>query len=149
MPPKHHVVDLTVLAGLAGMTLFYAYDWYSASSHLLNVIMVLPLTALMLCACLLQFFFSARQKAAPAQDDTAAMEQVPIMVLFGLYVLSLNFLGFDLATFLFIAISLRLHGERRLLWLASYALVFSAATTFFFSAMLPYEMPLTFLGFTS
>ena len=63
------------------------------------------------------------------------------MGLFSAYVLTLNWLGFDVGTALFVGAFLWLQGERRLRWLVGYSLAFALVLTLFFSRMLPYPMP--------
>ena len=63
------------------------------------------------------------------------------MGLFSAYVLTLGWLGFDVGTALFVGAFLWMQGERRIAWLAGYAVAFSLALTLFFSKMLPYPMP--------
>ena len=74
------------------------------------------------------------------------MSMVPVILLFIAYVLSLDFLGFDVGTMLFIAGFLLLQGERRIKWIAGYSLSFSLLTALFFSTMLPYPMPMLLLA---
>jgi hypothetical protein len=58
------------------------------------------------------------------------------------YVLSMDWIGFDLATFLFMMVLMFLQGERRFLWLGGFSLVFSVLVSLFFEYMIPYPMPM-------
>ena len=137
-------MDMLVVLLLAGLTLVYAFDWYRASDHILNTILVLPLTLVILTCCSIQFFLSATNPANEDSDEPVA-GQLKGMALFALYIVSLNWLGFDVGTFLFLLASLWFGGERRAVWLAGYALAFSSAASLFFMTMLPYPMPMLIL----
>ncbi len=141
-PDKHRVADLVVLLILAGLTAIYGIDSYRASSHILNLILVLPVTVIVLALCAIQFATDVRR----VREQGAAAEPirgiVPVMALFAVYVATLEWLGFDVGTFLFIGTFLWLHGERRWQWIVGYALAFSMLMALFFSTMLPYPMPL-------
>ena len=69
----------------------------------------------------------------------------PAILLFCGYVLGLNWLGFDVGTFLFVSLFLLTHGESRWYWAVAYALVFACCIALFFSIMLPYPMPMLLL----
>lgn len=141
-PAGHRVADLVVLLILAGLTAAYGIDSYRASSHILNLILVLPVTVIVLALCTIQFAIDVRR----VRERVAATEPVggivPVMALFAAYVVTLEWLGFDVGTFLFIGTFLWLQGERRWPWIIGYALAFSMLIAIFFSTMLPYPMPL-------
>lgn len=137
--------DLLVLLVLASLVILYALDAYGASSDVLNLILVLPVTAIVLLLCSLQFFIEIRadKSAAPSRESIAGV--APVMGLFAGYVLTLQWLGFDIGTMLFLASFLYLQGERRWYWLLGYSISLSFALAMFFSAMLPYPMPMLVL----
>jgi hypothetical protein len=54
-------------------------------------------------------------------------------------------LGFDVGTTLFVGSFLWLQGERRWYWLAGYSISLGFGLSLFFSAMLPYPMPMLLL----
>ena len=145
-PVRARVADVAVLLLLASLVVFYCWDASRASTHILNLILVLPLTVMVLVCCALQLVFTltASDKTLPLREPVK--DVVPIMGLFAAYVISLNW-GFDVGTFLFIVLSLWFHGERRIIWSVGYALAFSSLATLFFSNMLPYPMPMLVLGF--
>jgi len=70
-------------------------------------------------------------------------DALPVMVMFTGYILSLEYIGFDVGTVLFIAIFLRLHGELRWHWIILYSVLFGLIMSYFFSQMLPYPMPMS------
>jgi hypothetical protein len=142
---KSRVADLLVLLVLAGLATLYGFDTYGASSHVLNLILVLPIIAMVLVLCLIQFVIEIRdvKAAAPARDSVA--EVAPVIGLFAGYVLTLEWLGFDIGTMLFVAAFLWLQGERRWHWLIGYSMSLGFGLASFFSAMLPYPMPMLIL----
>lgn len=146
---RARIVDLAVLLALAGVVGVYAYDAISASTALLHLILVLPVSGCILLLCLLQFIRTLLVPAPAAADAAAepgtAAGVTVVMGLFVAYVASLEWLGFDAGTCLFIAAFLRLHGERRRAWLAAYSLAFGLGLALVFSALLPYPMPLRLL----
>lgn len=136
------VADLAVLIVLAGFTLWYCLDARAASTHIVNLILILPVTALALLLCLIQFI---RQLSSPDPEPSETepiRSVVPVISLFVAYTLTLPWLGFDVGTALFMAAYLWLHGERRWPWIVGYSLCFASVASLFFAAMLPYPMPM-------
>jgi len=136
--------DLLVLLALAALTLAYGIDAVGASTSILNLILVLPLTVIVLLLCSVQFVIDIARPAA-ARPREPVRDSLPVMLLFAAYVLSLGWLGFDVGTFLFLCVFLWVHGERRPAWVVGYAFVFASFAAFFFQAMLPYPMPMLIL----
>lgn len=133
--------DVAMLLVLAGASALYCYDAVRASTHIYNLILVAPLTALVLIPCVAEFVTGARPSDKAPQPAEPVTDVLPVMGLFSAYVLTLNWLGFDVGTALFVGAFLWLQGERRLLWLVGYSLTFALILTLFFSRMLPYPMP--------
>ena len=141
----NRVADLVVLLVLASLVVLYGIDAYQASSEFLNLILVLPLIAIVLVLCLVQFIIELRDR----KSDTPARESVadvaPVIGLFALYVLTLQWLGFDIGTMLFVAAFLWMQGERRWRRLIGYSMSLGFGLALFFSTMLPYPMPMLLL----
>lgn len=138
----HQIADLSVLVALAGLVVWYFLNARSASTHVLNLILILPFTALTLILCLVQFL---RQLFGPPAKERVAesvKSVLPVIILFFAYTLTLPWLGFDVGTCLFIATFLWLHGERRWPWVAGYSVSFASVVSLFFVTMLPYPMPM-------
>ena len=154
---KRDAADFAILLALGGFSLYYLQDAWRASSHIYNLILVAPLCAGVFSLCLLEFVLQwrrgAKRDTASDVDSVRVADKetepitaaLPAMGLFAAYVLSLQWLGFDVGTALFVGGFLYLHGERRWPWLLGYALVFALAAGLFFSAMLPYPMPMLIL----
>ena len=138
----YQIADLLVLIALAGLVVWYFIDARSASTHILNLILILPFTVLTLILCLIQFL---RQLFSPPVKDPVVepvKSVLTVIILFIVYTLTLPWLGFDLGTCLFIAAFLWFHGERRWPWIAGYSVSFASLASLFFAAMLPYPMPM-------
>ncbi|RXJ82557.1 tripartite tricarboxylate transporter TctB family protein [Arcobacter sp. F2176] len=138
---KEKIANSIVILCLAAFVLWYALNAHNASSSLENMILILPIAAITLCLCIFEFF--TQKEDLEKKDDFITV--LPIMVLFAIYVFTLEYLGFDLGTVLFLAVSLYIHGEKRLPWVIGYSLVYGFVIAYFFSMMLPYPMPMTFL----
>lgn len=141
----YRIADILVLLVLAGLATLYGYDAYQASSEVLNLIMVLPVTFIVLLLCLIQFVIELRGTRTKAPEREGVADVAPVIGLFAVYVLTLEWLGFDVGTTLFVASFLLLQGERRWHWLAGYSISLGFGLAWFFSAMLPYPMPMLLL----
>ena len=95
---KSRLADCFVLLLLAALVVLYGFDTYTASNDILNLILVLPTIVLVLVLCLAQFIIEFRQDdtRTPARDSIA--DVAPVIGLFAAYVLSLQWLGFDIGT---------------------------------------------------
>ena len=142
---RNRLADLLVLGILAGLAATYCIDAYRASSHILNLILVLPVTVIVLVLCTIQFILAVPRVREPDTSADPVKDVLPVMALFTFYVVTLEWLGFDVGTFLFIGAFLWWHGERRWQWVIGYALAFSMSMALFFSKMLPYPMPMLIL----
>jgi len=142
---KRRLADLGVLLLLASLVGLYCFDAIRASTDILNLILVLPITAILLALCLAQFVVSLRSPQQVVTEEEPVAEIAPVVGLFVAYVVSLHWLGFDVGTCLFLLVFLWLQGERRRLWLLGYSVGFAFSLSLFFSKMLPYPMPMLVL----
>ncbi|WP_366656161.1 tripartite tricarboxylate transporter TctB family protein [Fodinicurvata sp. EGI_FJ10296] len=159
-----------LIAIMAGITIFYLHDAWEASNRVRNLILVLPASILALAMCLIVLYdvLSAALRA-PKLDATSDPESAPapdseaggaasepetllqrfrpavLMGTFGLYILSLPYLGFDVATALFMAVSLLIDGERRPLFVVGLSVGFAVLVTIAFRWLIPYPMPILLL----
>jgi hypothetical protein len=145
---------LALVLLFAALTAAYLYDSWSASSALENLILIAPgsMVALGLCAIIIIGIFRGQSSRAYDIPRTSPDEpwvvrhRVTIyIVLFGLYALGLETVGYDLATILFVAAALVLHGERRPVPLTAFSLGFSGIVVWAFKAMLSFPMKTAFL----
>ena len=140
------IADVIVLLVLASLAILYGFDAYSASSDILNLILVLPVIVLVLVLCLAQFIIELRADTAERPQRESVVDAAPVIGLFTAYVLTLEWLGFDIGTTLFVAAFLWYQGERRWPWLTGYSISLGFGLAFFFSTMLPYPMPMLVLS---
>lgn len=149
---RRRSADIAVIATLALLTALYLWDAVRASTALLHLILVAPLAVLILGLCLLLLIRTLAPAPAAAEAGVVAAPRDDAggagiaIALFAAYVAALPWLGFDAATFLFVAAFLKLHGEASRLRIAVYALTFSFALALGFSALLPYPMPMLILS---
>ena len=142
---RHQQADFVVLLALSSLVIWYLFDAYNASSHFANLILILPISILVLLLCLIEFISQLRGLHEPPPDLEPMASMLPVILLFVAFVLSLEWLGFDVGTFAFICAFLWLHGERRIVWILAYSISFALLMSLFFSAMLPYPMPMLIL----
>ncbi|MFZ9052429.1 MAG: tripartite tricarboxylate transporter TctB family protein [Woeseiaceae bacterium] len=142
---KQRIADLVVLLLLAALVAIYCGDAINASTDILNLILVLPVTLIVLVLCLVQFVSTVANIRVATEERERFVDVVPVAGLFAAYVLSLPWLGFDIGTCLFLGAFLWLHGERRWPWLFGYSMSFAFVLSIFFSKMLPYSMPMLIL----
>lgn len=140
-PRWGHLAFLTVAAAFAA---WYASDAFMASATLQNLILIVP--GAVLCIGLAVFLVLREVRAQPAPQETPAEEasadevaeadeagpaardeRIPplMLAMLGIYVAAMVWLGFDIATFLFVAASLRLLGKRNWLVIVGYSALFT------------------------
>lgn len=139
--------------GLAGFFLilscWYLSDTYRASSSIENLLLILPAAAVVI---LLSLWIIARSLLGKSQnkpplETKEQPEKKPVSVLAAMailagFVLSMDWIGFDAATFLFMAALMFLQGERRPFWLGGFSFTFAILVSLFFEYMIPYPMPM-------
>ncbi|WP_249978294.1 tripartite tricarboxylate transporter TctB family protein [Vreelandella olivaria] len=144
---KRDYGDFLVLIGLASFTLWYLLDAISVSAKPQNLLLILPLSIIVLTIIALELVLRLKRGTLfrASLEEEPLYRTLPVVGLFAAYVLSLETLGFDLATVLFVALFLILKGERKWFAIAGYSVVFGLGVVFFFSQMLPYPMTLLLL----
>ena len=140
------LADLGVLAGLAGFTIWYLLDAWKASASAENLILIVPIATIVLLLCLFDLITQLRTGVTKEHSEREPVLSIlPVMGLFAAYVMTLEWLGFDVGTTLFVAGFLLLQGECRWVWVLGYSLCFGFLVALFFSNMLPYPMPMMLL----
>lgn len=136
---------LFALAMIAAAAI-YAWSVIDTSRGPQDWLMIVPATAICIAALLWAATsdtireLAARQRAAAAERDGALLPVV-LLVLICLYAAAIAFIGFDVATALFIAAALIVQGERRILWLAVSALGGTALLVWIFTGPLAVRLP--------
>ncbi len=147
---------LALLAVISGVVIAYLLDARSVSLRTNNLLLVQPaaIIALALVALVLPQVFRRRDSAVAAdgEDGKAAAPArgplLPVAILgaaFAVFVFGMERIGFDVATFLFVAVGLWVCGERRLWLIAVFSAVFTAAVIYGYQLLVPYPFPLTVL----
>lgn len=135
--------DIIVLIALSGFALWYLLDAIRVSATVQNLLLILPLSLLVLAIVVLEVALRLKRGTLFTrleQEGEALYRTLPVVGLFAAYVISLETLGFDVATVLFIAAFLVIKGERNWWLLSVYSLIFGGSVAFFFAKMLPYPM---------
>jgi putative tricarboxylic transport membrane protein len=159
---REHRTDWEHLVFLAIVLIFlvwYLWTATAASPTFSNLILIAPIGAVagilaLYIGAVETFGHTAVMKAA-AFGQGAAAETAPsrfragslttiglLMVLFGLFVVAIPYVGFDVATFVFVLATLWLLGERRVLFSLSLALGIAAALSIAALTLLTFPMPL-------
>ncbi len=135
--------DIGVVFGLIAFTSWYGYDAWQVSDSIENLILIVPIGIGALLFCAIELFRQFSGRTTPIKNAQPVKEVFPVIALFTGYVLSLELLGFDIATTLFVAIYLIMQGERRWGWVIGYSVCFGLFMSLFFAQMLPYPMPMS------
>ena len=140
---------LAFVGAIAAFCVWYWLDAREASTSIQNLLLIQPasILALGLCAMVAMSAIKverAEAGAKPAGGDAPSARQWrgPIVaVLLALHVATLLHVGFDVATFAFLAASMFALGERRPVFLIGYAAVFALAMSYAFKFMLSVPVP--------
>lgn len=134
------LVTLAVLI----LALAYMTDAYAASKRIHNIIMLVPMTAIVVLLSVIIFAKELifRRSATPQSHKTQAPSApsadvagasagaiAAMMIALVAYAVALPWIGFDVASILFIAFCLWIQGERRLLVLAGFSIPFGLMVT--------------------
>jgi len=141
---------LALLAVIAGVVIYYWMDTRATSLRLNNILLVQPASVLALILVLLvlpQCFRRVTSDAPEAQptDFTELGKVALLTAAFGAFVFSLETIGFDIATFLFMVVALFLCGERRWWVLLPFSAIFTAGLIYGYGYLIPFPFPLTLL----
>jgi hypothetical protein len=131
------------------ITCWYLFDSYKASPTTENLLLILP-TGIVILGLALWILAStlrsskvvtepAEKKEKPKEKEVSV---IGAMAILAGYILSMDWIGFDVATFLFIGSMMFLQGERRIAWLTGFSFVFAFLVSIFFEYMIPYPMPM-------
>jgi hypothetical protein len=160
---REHLPDwehLLFLALLLGFVTWYLWTAAAASATFSNLILIAPVGA---AAMLLLLYIGVEEifglipgatatKTGQTEASTNAADGrfrsgslrtiAALMGLFGLFVVSMPYIGFDIATFFFVVATMWLLGERRVIFSLSLALGVAAALSIAALTLLTFPMPL-------
>jgi len=150
------VVDwghLALLALICGVVGAYLLDARATSLKINNLALVEPaaIIALILAAVVLPQCFRRRGPEAEA-DGPAPKESwrdlgkvAALAAAFGAFALSMETVGFDVATFVFVALGIWICGERKPWVIALYSAGFTVVIIYGYQTLVPYPFPLRVL----
>ena len=141
MTRRFDVPHAPFLCVIAGWSAWYFFDARAASGDIQNLGLIAPAAAIVVLLCASQLL-QARETIVRFITPRI----LGTMALLGVYVLTMDRIGFDLATWLYVLGSLFLLGERRIWMLALIPLIFAAAIAYAFATLLQIPMPLLFGG---
>ncbi len=134
---------------LAACFAAYAMDVYSKARGATDWMMVLPAAGIGVVALLVSLFedvLAARRGEASPDDEDAeerlqTLRGVGFMALLCIYVAAIPYAGFDTTSFVFLALSLILQGERRLWFVLLFATVVTVPVVWLFIEVLLVPLP--------
>ena len=144
---------LAFVAVIAAFCLWYWQDARAASTDIQNLLLIQPaaILALALCAAVVSRAIRLEDAEPSADEPPAAAASEPphgrewrgivVASLLLLYVIALLPVGFDVATFVFLAVSMFTLGERRPLFLLGYSAVLAVGLSYGFKVVLSVPVP--------
>jgi hypothetical protein len=125
-----------------GAALAYLLDARRVSLHPHNLLFLQPTALLVLVLWAHRGRLPARRRSgeAPAEGWPERVKVLALVGMFGLFILGLERIGYDIAAWAFVTAALALGGERRPLMLALFPAAFVAAVILAFKAMIPYPL---------
>lgn len=148
-----HIVLILLISGSA---LAYLIDARSTSTATNNIALVQPAAIVVFILAAIVLAQAIRRPPADPddagpQDKSASDKRLELIrvgllaAAFGAFALSLESLGFDLATLLFIAAGLYLCGERRVWVIGLYSVLFTLIVVSGYQMLVPFPFPMMVL----
>lgn len=142
---------LAFVLAVAAFCAWYWFDTRASSASVQNLLVIQPaaIVALLLCAAIAIRTVRIERVQAPEGRRPAAsllrasgeLRGALFAVLLGAYVAGVLFVGFDLATFIFLAGGMFVLGERRPAVLAGFSALLALALSYGFKVMLSVPVP--------
>lgn len=143
---------LALLLVICGVVAAYLLDARATSLKINNLLLVEPaailaliLTAIVLPQCFRRTSEDGDVLAPPVENLRNLAKVAALAAAFGAFALSLETIGFDAATFLFVALGLYICGERKLWLIALFSAVFTLVIVYGYQMLVPYPFPLLVL----
>lgn len=152
---------------LYGICLAYYIDARSVSLHIQNLLLLTPLfvvISILYFGITLQSFrfhwqpensadtspsdqsFSSDSKATGEISSPANIfRSLGLILLFTVFIFAIPYTGFDIASIVFIILTLLWLGERNIIAILLFSILFPLVVTLFFKFLLPYPLPTLFL----
>lgn len=154
MNQSHRIVvnwgHLALLGAIGGVIAAYLLDARATSLKVNNLLFVQPaaLVGLLLVALVVPQCFRRRpadEAAAPSQPLSHLAKSGALMAAMVAFALSMEWVGFDVATFAFMVVGLWLCDERKWLVNLGFSAVFTVLLIYGYGAIIPFPFPLTIL----
>lgn len=140
---------LALLAVIVGLVIFYWLDTRSVSLRPTNLLMIQPaaIFALVMAALVVPQCFRRVPEGEDADPESlSSLGRVFIlMASFVAFAVSLERVGFDVGTFVFMVVALFICGERNWLLNLGFSAVFTVFIVWGYGAITPFPFPLTLL----
>lgn len=142
-----HVVLLGVISAVV---IAYLLDARRVSLKVNNLLLVEPASILALIFVLLvlpQVFIARAERTADErwQERMKLVRVAGLAAAFGLMVFFMEKIGFDVATFLFVAVGLWICGEKKVWLIALFSAAFTVGVIYGYQLLVPYPFPLLVL----
>lgn len=141
---------LVVLLIVLGWATWYYFSTRAVSGDIQNLLVLTPVFILTMGLGAIAFFQSLVSDRIPEKLQPEKLTRsefgkiATLIVSFLVFIGLLPILGFDGAGILYIALSMRLFGERRPLVLITFPIVSMLVLTLLFKALVPYDIPTVF-----
>lgn len=140
---------LLLLAVIAAVVIAYLFDARAVSLRANNLLLVQPaaILALALVVMVIPQCFKRveNEDGLPAESFTDLGKVAVLAISFGLFAVSLERVGFDVATFVFMMVGLFVCGERRWWLVLVFSAVFTVLLIYGYGALIPFPFPLSVL----
>lgn len=146
---------LALLLVICAVVVAYLLDARATSLNTNNLLLVQPaaIVALILAALILPQCFRRREEGPEAEGAAPVSREswgelgkvAALAAAFGAFAISLETVGFDVATFVFTALGLYICGERRVWLIGLFSAVFTTVIVYGYQLLVPYPFPLLLL----
>ena len=140
-----------VLNSIMGFCIWYFFDAYSNSKSISNMIFIAPATVVVsfLYLLILPSLILKKEaaKSKPIKEIVYQRIIIPsfLVLAFAIFISSIERIGIDIASYLFLSVSLYICGERNWIILLILPPVTSIALVLSFRSMIPYPLPTALL----
>lgn len=137
------------LTGVVGFCIWYFFDAYTASDTLENLLLIEPavIAVVILYFVILRSVIQLVPDETPVTTERLALSPLVQRRIFGgmalliAYVALMGVIGFDVATVLYVGLTLALLGERRPILLVALPLLFGLVVVYAFRQMVTVPVP--------
>lgn len=146
---------LLLLAGFAAYAIWYARDAFAAQSKIQNMLLIAPASAIvfvfvvLIALSVIRSMMRGTDVAVPDDEPRDTFQQrygtFGASVGMAVYVIAMPFIGFDVATVVFIAASMVMQGARNWIAVLVFSLIFGLLPVWALEHVLSIPVPTLFL----